>query len=314
MAKNINLFMRELADYINTNIAGTENTYILKCTVPDGMVVNRGHAIIITVKMPDGMEKEFSNYGPCFYAEELLNEFPNNTVATIGEIINSRVTEVYPDLIKVMAEQKRNMEKGIKECNKNEIIITAIPSRFIPEAAKKNDMFVTKEFPSLGLSAMMKVRLCEKSGTDNSSYFSPVCKKEGQEVTYKDWHTAELNSIRQADIQNKFFPLPEELRQVAGPNICGHIEDYHGFYDWFYLISPMIWHNVIPHIKAGKIFIIPGGPYFANYVIDHPAVWKNPETHSFAADFVDVAIKASDRSMPAFVLDCDTLEIRKLNN
>ena len=87
MKKDIDKFIEELADYINRFIAGREGSHIEECMV-EHTVLNRGHAIPIKCIVPG--EDKSRTIGPCFYAEELLREFPHSSVAAIAEPANGR--------------------------------------------------------------------------------------------------------------------------------------------------------------------------------------------------------------------------------
>ncbi len=184
MAQDVNRFMKELTDYMNTYIAGKENTCITKCTVSD-KVLNRGHVILVKIKMPAGLKTK-TNAGLCFYAEELMEEFAASTIAGTAEILNARIINQYPTFIQMMQAQNKNMEKTIDEYDKEDLIVTALPSDESPYHEGDESRFVAKELPEFGLTMIMKAKLCDNPDNENQSYFVPVRTKEGQEAADDD--------------------------------------------------------------------------------------------------------------------------------
>ena len=127
MKRDINKFRKELADYINRFIAGSENTYIEECALPD-LITNRGQAIYIKVVMPKEYDGDLRGIGPCFYAEELMAEYPDSTVAFIAEVINKNVTENYKETMFMIKAQMDNKNKTIDDYRPESLVISAIPA------------------------------------------------------------------------------------------------------------------------------------------------------------------------------------------
>ena len=314
MARNINRFIRELAEYINTYIVGSENTYITQC-VPLDKIFNRGHAILMNVRMPEHIAENFKGMGPTFYAEELMSEFSNSTIAAIAEIVNIRTTEHYPVLIKMLENQEKIIDKTIDDYDKKDLILTALPSSQVPENLNSSIKYVTKELPKLGLTVTMKGCTHSESGNDEQSYFVPVNKDEKRDITKDEWELAENNSMNSSDIYFRYIPVPA---QVIGENdipVCGQITDMNQFYDYFYLLSvKKVWSSVTKKSNADRLYIMPYDAYTAMFIIDNQAVRKNQTAQALRNIFVKAYMKNSDKIMPIFALDCDTFEITKLDN
>lgn len=305
MAKDINGFIKELAEYINTFIVGTENTYIKECVVSD-MVTNRGHAIPIKVKFPDDFREKFQNVGPCYYAEELMEEFHNSTIAAIGENINVRVTKDYPGILKMMAVQVKSEEKTICDYDKKDIIVTALPTSHV--SRMNSDELITKEFPELGLTTIMKGCIGSDPNSKGRAYFAPIIRKDGRVITDEDWDNAAMNSLCYSDI-NLVCPMLEGT-DIDTP-VCGQIADSNNFYDYFYLLSAeQIWGGITETLDAEKIYIIPQSAHSAQIVMDSQAIRENQTACAFCKAVMKAAVKSA--CGPVFILDCSTLQITKL--
>lgn len=190
MTKNINEFIKELTDYINTNIVGTDNTHITKC-VPLDNVTNRGHAILIQVEVPENINEEFQNFGPVYYAEELMREYSQFPIAIIGELINVDVDDFYYELIDMLSNQIKTADMTLDDYEKEDIIITALPAEQVSKQNK--EAFVTKEL--LGLTLTMKGRICNSISNDGQSYFMPISTKDGR-VSALQRHSAGFTEYR----------------------------------------------------------------------------------------------------------------------
>lgn len=300
MDKDISRFARELADYINSHIVGTENTYIMKCIASD-MVLNRGHAIPLEVVMPAGVSAKCRTMGPCFYAEELMEEFPGHTPAAIAEAVNMKVCEQYQKMVEIMGKFAAAEHKGMDDYERDRIVVTAMRSFQVPDESRKG--CVTKDLPELGLTLTMKAQ--------DGEYLIPIYAKEGVEAVDKDWDDADANTVRGTGIRLAGLMAPDgQDRDVA---VCGHIIDANAFYDFFYLLSPKhVWAAVIKDLGAEKLYIIPENPYYARFVLDSPAVRESSTAKQLRNAFTKDAVKDAGGFMPIFVMDCGTLEITRL--
>lgn len=314
MARNINRFIKEIAEYINTYIAGSENTYIVEC-VPLDKVFNRGHAIMMKVRMPEYIADQFKSMGPTFYAEELMDELPNSTVAAIAEVLNARTTEHYPTLMKMLEKQGRIMDKTINDYGKEDIVLTALPSSQVFENLNDSSKYIVKECPELCLTVTIKGCTHDDTENENESYFVPVCKGKDRDIVKKDWDRAETNSMNLADIHIVCMPIPAQIMGEKDIQVCGQITDMNRFYDYFYLLSAKkIWSDMVKKFDADRLYIIPCGAYEAKFIIDNDAVRKNKEARALRGAFIAGSINESDKIMPMFVFDGTTLELTKLDN
>lgn len=308
---NIQRFMNEIADYINSHIVGGENTYIAKCAASD-MVLNRGHVISIYMKIPEDMGEEYGSAGPAFYAEELLGEFPKRTPAAVAEIINARVTSFYPEFVVMMEQQKKAMERRIDDCRPKDLILTAMPASQVPEQNK--GVFVDKEDLKLGLTLSIKALSSESKQNPGQLYYTPLIKEGGRAVTEVDWETARLNSISMAKPHIVIIPVPKLTNTPNPIAVCGQIEDLHKFYDYFYLIEgAKLWKHVMDETKADSILIIPDGAYAAKFVIDSEAVHGNELARSLSSMFLKDAMEKVNGIQQVYRIDRKTMEIRKAN-
>lgn len=309
MEKDVNAFCHELADYINRYIAGKENTHIKKCEIP-GNIRNRGHVISMVLDIPKDLEgQNLEKTGSAFYAEEILEEFPNNTTAHIGEILNVRVNEHYEGLITMLRLQIDGEEKTIDDYGPEEIILTAMPTSQCDNM--ETDMFISKTEPLLGLTVVIKGQIGD-AGERGQCYFAPVKKADGHGPTDDHWETARQNSLNAAKIHVQMMPA---ISTSGNPNIpaFGIIQDTCSFYDFFYLLSLKdIWKGMKEHFSADRVYIIPNGAYQAFFVMDTPDIRKDAAASGMAANILKTyknELNAKQAPLPVFVLDCNTFKV-----
>lgn len=307
MAKDIDMFLDGITEYINTYIVGTENTCITECTRTD-MVANRGHMIPLKVKVPGHLKGGLSDMGPVFYAEELMNEHPGSTVAFIAEWINVQVAGWYPGFLRMVAAQAQAMEKTLDDYGASDIIITAMPTSQVPEKCRGG--FIMKDIPELGLTVSMKAAMCENPGNSRQTYFVPVSGKEGQDVTDAEWERAETNSIRYSEFHVTVIPVPsQEGRDIP---VCGEILDRLEFYDYFYLLGgDRIWGGIMENLGAERVYIIPEGAHCAKFVADGPAIRECDTAKALRDLFLEDVIKDMSGVMPVFVFDSGTGKVSR---
>lgn len=307
MAKDIDRFITELADYINRFIAGKENSYIKECVVSD-KVYNRGHIIPIKVKVPEWVDEKITALGPGFYAEELMEEFPDHTVAFIAEVINARVTEFYPGLVEIFTEKAKNMNKTIEEYAKQDIIVSAVPSSQVSENDRQ--AFITRDLEDVGLTLIMKACIGDNPTNPNQSYFCPIMNK-GRKVTEEDWKNAECNTLQSADINIIGMPAPSGAGEPIP--LCGSIIDIKNFCDFFYLLNPRrIWKDIADKSSAEKIIIIPRSIYSAIFVVDNEFIRNNPSLSAVRDEFANLAMNTAEDILPVYELDCSTWKIKQV--
>ena len=298
MKRDINKFRKELADYINRFIAGSENTYIEECALPD-LITNRGQAIYIKVVMPEGYDGDLREIGPCFYAEELLAEHPDRTVAFIAEVVNRTVTENYKETMSIIRAQMGNKKKTIDDYRPENLIISAIPAHL--QQDKVREYFLYKDMPDVCLSLMLR-GICKIPENDRHVYCVPVDLRDGRMPTEGEWERADDNTLAATDIHVDILPLP----------MAGHIIDNEEFYDWFYLASPKkVWTPVMEKTGAEKIYIIPVSPFMALFAVDNETIRKDPDTCTMNRIFMSTAVPHKHHELPVFVIDADTCKIKE---
>lgn len=307
MDKDMKQFVAELAEYINNFIVGRENTYITKCFA-DEPVNERGHAIPVEIKIPEKFKDTFPSYAPIFYAEELLAEFPKSTVAAIGEILNGRITQQYPEFMRILAEQVGSVDKTLDDYDGENIIVTAQPLGINPKITDPDNPFIVKAVPELKL--VMCLKGMSSDGTDSDLvYFTPIS-RDGREVTDADWENAKLNSMKHANLQCMM------MKPVDGSTekpLAGTFVDTANFYEYFYLLSlEEVWGPVIKTTEADRIYIIPTGPYHVRFVIENQDVCDNEQLLRDCKYFVKSAKEMAKGSMPVFVMDTGTYQIMEM--
>ena len=310
MKRDINKFRKELADYINRFIAGSENTYIEECALPD-LITNRGQAIYIKVVMPKEYDGDLRGIGPCFYAEELMAEYPDSTVAFIAEVINKNVTENYKETMFMITAQMDNKNKTIDDYRPESLVISAIPAHLQQDKVKEH--FCTKDMPDTGLSLTLKA-VNEIPENDRQIYLTPVNLCDGRMPTDEEWERADDNTLAATDVEVNILPLPLPMpgEDNGYLSIAGHIADRREFYDWFYLASPKkVWMPVMKETKAEKIYIVPVSPALALFVVDNETIRKNPVTYAMIGRFMSTAAPRKHPELPVFVIDADTCEIKE---
>lgn len=302
MNKDIDKFIEELADYINRFIAGREGSHIEECMI-EHTVLNRGHAIPIRCAVPG--ESNGRTIGPCFYAEELMKEFPHSSVAAIAEHVSLRTEEVYPGLVQTMSMQQIMESKNIRAIESDKLFLMAYMTKNVGENLRGN--FITKEYKELGLTAVIKAGI-DNPSNKNQIYLLPVMSDPKYPATDEDWKIAEHNSMAAARIALQGMSINENE-----PPVCGSIMDEERFYDYFYLLTPQVWKPVINHTHADKLYIFPSGTYNAKFCVSS----RNIRSNSQASMFRDAFMRAAMTSMNGndiFVLDCGTMKITKFKS
>ena len=302
MKKDIDKFIEELADYINRFIAGREGSHIEECMV-EHTVLNRGHAIPIKCIVPG--EDKSRTIGPCFYAEELLREFPHSSVAAIAEHVSLKTEEAYPSLVHTMNMQQMMESKKIRDIDPNDLFMTAYVTKNLSE--RFHGGHIAREYEELGLTAVIKAKV-DNPADENLIYLLPVMSDTECPATEEDWKTAQRNSIAASRISLQGMSVFENE-----PPVCGQITDTEQFYDYFYLLTPQVWKPVIDHAQADKLYIFPCGAYNAKFCIENEHIQSSHETGMFRDTFMHAAV-ASMNGNDAFVLDCKTMEITKLRH
>lgn len=306
MAKNVQRFIQELADYINRFIVGTENTVITGCVVTDRKM-NRGHAIPIQVKNPDGAEG-VASMGPCYYAEELIAENEGSTVAAIAEKLNVEVNVFYEDMIKLMEAQKEAQNRTVTDYGTKDIILTAVPAKDI--GASLDGPFVKKEV--LGLMAVLKGEIMSSdTGTGIQAYYSPVLEDLSHEVTEEEWEKAKLNSLARAELGLMAVPVEDE--DGSSMFVCGEVVDVNEFFDYFYLLAAKpVWELLMKDLKAERIYMFPQGAYNVKFVCYGGRLEGNDNAKALRSAFMESAIRTMGGLQDVYVVDNETLEIRKM--
>lgn len=302
MHNDINRFITDLAKYINTNIVGSENSYIERCVVSD-MVLAKGHAIPIEVVLPEKYREKFKTVGPCFYAEELMQKYPDATIAAIGEIVNNEVTGYYPTLVRILRES--DMDRTLDKCDINDVIMTALPSGQVPESNREG--FITKEIPEFRLTITLKARFMENLENKNQSCFIPVRKKDGETVPDKLWEHIAKNTFNNTEIEMACLPTPYRMESGIPIQVCGYVKDNNSYYDYFYLLSLKdTWEHIAKETGSDTVYIIPTGAYSAIYALDGEEIRKNPGARSFRDMFLNNVMGKKMEGMEAYVLNCNT--------
>lgn len=302
MARNIGKFSRELADYVNDHIVGTENTKIKRCKAT-GEARNRGHMICMELILPKEIEhKEMKSMGPVFYAEELLQEFPNNITGSIAEIVNVRVNEYYPSFIAMYKMQIQAVDKTIDDCDMSDVILTAVPTAQCNK--NESEPFVSREDKNLGLILTLKRKLYDDTENEHG-YYAPIQKADDHEGTREQWETAANNSYAMSKIN--------VIVEGPGVPLFGIMKDEHNFYDFFYLIElEKVWSGAVNSFGADQIYIIPNGTYEAIFILSNPALRENSDVVRMTKEILDKGMKdLKDKPLPVFVLDCKTMQITK---
>lgn len=310
MKRDIEKFKKELTDYINQFIVGNGNTYIKECRLSDELM-NRGHAIPITLVLPEEYDADKETgvtMGPCFYAEELIMEYPNQTVAFIAEMVNKRVSDGYPQMLFMIRSQADATKKTIDDYKVEDLVISAVPAHLLPNGTKKH--FITKDVPETKLTLNLKA-VYEIPGNDKQVYFMPINKHDGRPVTDKEWKMAAVNTLSKSDISVKIIPSPIPDENGGYIPVAGNICDRSRFYDWFYLASPKdIWGPVVKETGAEKIYIIPVSSDTAAFVIDNEKAHCDDMARALREKFTETAFIYKAPEMPVFVLDAATFELK----
>lgn len=302
MARNVNKFARDLADYINNHIVGTENTKIKHCKTT-GEARNRGHMICMELILPEDMEnKEMKSMGPVFYAEELLQEFPNNTTGSIAEIINVRVNEYYPSFIAMYKMQIQAADKTIDDCDMRDVILTAVPT--VQCNKNESEPFISREDKNLGLILTLKRKLYDDT-ENKQGYYVPIQKADGHEGTKEQWEIATNNSYTMSKIN--------VIVEGPGMPLFGIMKDENSFYDFFYLLElEKVWSGAVNSFGTDRIYIIPNGAYEAVFILSNPALRANSDIVRITENILDKGVKdLKGKPLPVFVLDCETMQITK---
>lgn len=299
MTKDIHRFIKKLADYINRFIVGSEGSHVIEC-VEDDIMANRGHAIPVKCAIDNGGENEVAL---CFYAEELMAEFPDSSAAAVAQIVAERVEAYYESAKKTIAIQKEMVGKTIRDISPEDLYLSAAVN------SDKNgleDGFLMKKHEGLGITSAIKARFDHPDNKDQILLF-PIRADKDHPATEEDWKRAETNSLKAAHMSGYTMTAKD-----GEPPICGEIKDDKQFYDYFYLLTPDIWKPMIEQAQASRIYIFPHMAYAAKFVVENPLT-SRPGPH---AKMRESFMRSAVAEMPAndvFVLDCKTMEISKFD-
>lgn len=299
MAKDIHRFIKELADYINRFIAGSDGSHIVKC-VEEDILMNRGHAIPVECAI-EGDGK--NNMALCFYAEELMSEFPDSSAAAVAQIVAERAEAYYESARKTMDIQKEMEGKNIRDINPEDLYLSAVLDS---DRGGLEDGFLMREHEGLGITTAIKVKFGHPANKNQILLF-PIRADKDHPTTEEDWKRAETNSLKAAHISGYTMTVKD-----GEPPICGEIKDDKRFYDYFYLLTPDIWRPMAEQAKASKIYIFPYMAYAAKFVVENHLT-DHPGPHAkMRESFMQDAVA----KMPAnnvFVLDCEMMTISKFD-
>lgn len=309
MAKNIDYFISELIDYVNTYIVGSDNTYITEAK-PEIYVKGEGHGIPFLVKIPEELKDRckisMTDFGPVFYAEELLEQYPKASTAAIAENINKEILQTYPGMIRLFSQNLKTFEKTIDDYEDDELIVTALPLGGNADGSPKLDSnhTVTKECETLGLRLIMKGFMSEDPENRSLAYFAPVM--EGREVTEEDWEIAKTNSWYNSDVRHI------EPFKGTFADICGVVIERHEFYEYFYLLSlEDTWKEVINDTRVETILIFPETPYMADYYKLYK-ISEEKDTKTIRKILMKESLKKKSKYLPVFELDCRTMKLKRI--
>lgn len=295
-------FAADLADYINQFIVGMETTKIESCEAP-GDRRNRGHIIQIKVVMPEELADGKRGAGMVFYAEELMEEFPSNTVESIGEIVNVRVNEHYDACIQTII-QSEAMKTPIDGFDLDKLYLTAVPESLCKK--EEYEPFITKKEKDLGLILYIRAEIHHDG---ENGYLSPIMKNEGDEAEEHHWEAARTNSLQMAKVDLAMMrPVSMGL-----PPMAGFVVDKANFYDFFYLLElEGVWSGAKDTFAADKIYIIPDSAHTALFLLDNEDIRKDPEAVEVQKTILSMAAEDQKANpVPIFVLDCDTMELAR---
>lgn len=298
MKRDVHEFIKELAEYINTFVAGRDGSCITECIVKDELA-DRGHAIPVKCRPYEG-----EYFGPCFYAEELMQQFPYNTVAMIAETIAAKTESLYPDMIASVKRQKEVSKKNIKDIGQDNIYLSSDMRG--PVTRTERETVIIRQHKGTGIVSMIKAGVTDKDHPDRIQLMT-IRKDRYCPATRKDWKRAEENSLSKALISMHGIGLKKD-----GMPLCGKIKDEAQFYSYFYLLTPGVWQPLIEKTKAEKIYIFPNMGYAAEFTIDNEAVSSDQEFSGLRAHFTDRALEKMSGD-DVFVLDCKTMKVTKFD-
>lgn len=306
MARNVNRFTKELVDYMNANLAGAEHSKIKKAA-DTGQTLARGRAITIELVTPPTLKlsDDGTTVGPVFYAEELMEEFPNATIAAVGESVNVRVNENYDHFLEMSKRQLELMNKRITDFEPDELIVSAVPLVLADDSSftgPPDDPLIAQVREDLHLHLMIKGRIYQQN--DETAYFSPIFQKD-KPARKKHWNAAIANSLRNGQYMLEIMK--------AMPNF-GRIRDVKGFYGYFYLLSPKeTFEHIAKSSDADKIYILPNDICGCTYML----AWDDMEA-DMGKEIVDNmsnalinGAKANCTVLPLYELDCKDFTVKE---
>lgn len=311
MQRDIMQFVNELTDYINNHIAGSGHTKITGC-IRDGKLVKRGHIIPVKIACPAGSLPKDEELGMAFYAEELLTEMPDASVAAIGEAVNRKVEENYENMLSIAKIRSTPELQTLDGCDPADIILTAVPEGRYP--GTKHPDFCIKELPDRHLTLTLKACFPDGHDSAGNSYFFPVKKPERRSLTQADWDNAEKNCLQNAKIRIQDLPM-EELKALRKDSRFPVLfYESSQFYDYFYLASPKtVFENYAVRHAAKSLLAFPMDAYTAAVIpITEPVPGKVlPEKGGvLSLDIMALSAiwKQADPGIPPLLLNCSTWE------
>lgn len=301
MTKTTKNFIEGLASYINEQVVGSDRTKILNVKVID-QLNNRGHAIPVEIEAVDGGTDKVQ-FCPCFYAEELMQEYEGHTIAFIGEVVNQKVNEMYGTFTELVRRQRAMLGKTIDDFSEKDLILTAVPSGNATDAMRGG--ILRRDFEELGLFACIKVPLYDEKGSNNT-YYSPIV--EGRDATDEEWKRAGLNSLMRVNMQARLFDIPG-----TGKPMGGELMDANGFYDYFYLLNPQeVWGSLAEQFHAERVYIFPAGAYTARFVFDGREYEGSQDAMAMRMAITKASMEEMCGVISVFRFDCRAMRLERI--
>lgn len=270
-------FQKEFIAYFENNIIGNPSVETeVENISHDTTMTNRGHGI--------GFRLKDVNFGPIFYAEELMKSLGERTIAEIAESVNEQIKS-----FKTINMTMQNV--NALEPDEN-IILTALPLKTLTKSYSLSDVEYIKR-DDIDLIVFLKTEI---PNSPIPMAYGHVRKLSVTERAFLE-KNAQINTLQHACLKGMATTSKD-------PNIPPMIiiYDEHEFADYFYLVCNTILDDIAKRNKFKKLYVFSNSVYSASIIGIPQSMTKEHETKfdSTLSKLIDEYYNDENTMLPVF--------------
>lgn len=257
---DINRFRQEFISYFENNIINNDaiETEVESISY-NPTVTNKGHGI--------GFRLKNVNFGPIFYAEELMKSLNTKTIGEIAESVNKQIKS-----FKTINMTMQNVNALEPDDN---VILTAMPKTILPTSYGLSDIEYEKH-DDVGLVVFLKTEI---PNSPIPMAYGHVRKLSDTDNKTEIIKRAQFNTLRHAC-------LKAMMTGSKDPNVPPMIiiYDEYEFADYFYLVSDSILADIAKKNGFRKMYVLSNSAYSVT-LIGIPATMSDEYEAAFETAF-----------------------------